>query len=139
MPATKVNQSTLYEIVGPNHKVVAMVTSIDDIYGRPTKLCMRLLTRRIQHYCKIHGEEQRQKKIIKMRHNVLLMVSSENFAVPLYTQLKRCWTLTARTIKDSIPPFCIPSLFLMTVVARNSLEMHAKKIFIFLQLNTPDE
>ena len=42
---------------------------------------------RIQHYCKIHGEEQSQRIYIKLRHNVLLMISSENVAVPLYTPL----------------------------------------------------
>ena len=38
----------------------------------------------IQHYCKIHGGEQSQNIIIKLRYNVLLTISSENFAVPLY-------------------------------------------------------
>ena len=42
---------------------------------------------RIQHYCKIHGGEHKQKIKIKLRHNVLLMISSENFAVLLYTPL----------------------------------------------------
>ena len=38
-------------------------------------------------YCKIHDGEHSQKLNIEMRHNVLSMISSENFAVPLYTQL----------------------------------------------------
>ena len=43
---------------------------------------------RIQHYCKMHNGEHSQKSIIKMHHNVLLIISCENFAVPLYTPLE---------------------------------------------------
>ena len=42
---------------------------------------------RIQHYCKIHGRENEQKINIKLRHNVLLMISFNNFVVPLYLPL----------------------------------------------------
>ena len=44
--------------------------------------------RRIQHYCKIHRGEHWQNRNIKLRHSDLLMISSENFAAPLYTPLK---------------------------------------------------
>ena len=42
---------------------------------------------RIQHYCEIHGGEHPQNINIKSRHNTLLIIFSENFAVPLYTPL----------------------------------------------------
>ena len=42
---------------------------------------------RIQHYCKIHGGEHWQKNIIKIRHKVVIMISSENFALLLYTSM----------------------------------------------------
>ena len=35
----------------------------------------------------VHGGEHSQKINIILHHNVLLMISSENFAVPLYTLL----------------------------------------------------
>ena len=35
-------------------------------------------------------ESIKEKNIIKTRHNVLLMISSKNFAVPLYTLLTMC-------------------------------------------------
>ena len=38
---------------------------------------------RIQHYCKMHGGEHKQKINNKLRHNVLLMISSVDLLVSL--------------------------------------------------------
>lgn len=42
---------------------------------------------RIQYYCKVLGGERYPKKKITLRHNQLSMISSENFALRLYTPL----------------------------------------------------
>lgn len=41
----------------------------------------------IHHDCKIHGGECSQSNVIKIHHNVLLAIFSENFLVTLCTQL----------------------------------------------------